>query len=222
MSDRRRLTESELALLGDDELVAQVAAAREAGDPVGAKMAAAQLAYGFEPLIKARVACRVPLEDVDDVAQESLVSIVGASFGGKVLGEFRSFLLTVVDRRIADYHRERGRRPVQARLPGGEGEDAWGEEPAVEDASAPTAIRDAVERVLATRSHHHALMIRLYGPDAIDGEDLAAAEVAEEVRRRLDGREVSVANVQQVWHRFKIDLADELTSGEDGARKPDG
>lgn len=222
MSDYRRLTESELVLLGDDEFVVRIADAREAGDPEGAKAAAAHLAYGFEQLIKGRVSLKVPLEDVDDVAQEALVSIVGASFGGKVLGEFRSFLLTVVDRRIADYHRERGRRPGQIRLPAGGDDDAWGEEPAVEDAASLVEIRDAVGRVLQTRNEHHKLMIKLYGPEVIDGSDLAAVEVVEEVKRTLDGREVSVANVQQVWRRFKVDLAKELTSGEDGARDPDG
>ena len=74
MGDYRRLSEGELARLGDDELVARIAAAREANDPVGAKAAAAHLAWGFEQLIKARVACRVPYEDVDDVAQEALAN----------------------------------------------------------------------------------------------------------------------------------------------------
>lgn len=223
MSGYRRLTESELTLLGDDELVARIAAAREADDPAGAKLAAAHLAYGFEQLIKGRVACKVPLEDLDDVAQEALVSVVSASFEGKVLGEFRSFLLTVVDRRVADYHRERGRRPGQTTLPTGVDEEdgAWGDEPAVEDASAAVEINDAVARVLATRNPHHVLMIELYGPEVIGGSDLGAAEVAARVERGLDAPRVSVANVQQVWRRFKVDLASELTSGEAGTESTD-
>jgi hypothetical protein len=55
----------------------------------------------------------------------------------------------------------------------------------------------------------------LYGPEPIGGEDLAGAEVVERMRED-HGEEVSVANVQQIWRRFKVDLEKELAAGEDG------
>ena len=48
----------------------------------------------------------------------------------------------------------------------------------------------------------------------MDGEDLTAAGVVE--RMAANGVTVSVSNVQQVWHRFKAELEQELDSGEDG------
>jgi len=63
-------------------------------------------------------------------------------------------------------------------------------------------------------------MIRLYGPEPMGGCDLTGSEVVERMRHD-HGEVVSVDNVQQVWRRFKVDLARELATGEDG-RSADG
>jgi DNA-directed RNA polymerase specialized sigma24 family protein len=212
----------ELGLLGDDELVARIGVAKDAGDLVGAKQASEHLALGFEVQIKVKVARKVPTQDVDEVSQEALISLVNASFDGKVLASFRAFLNTIVKYRIADYWQERKRHPRQAPLPSEHGGDdeVWGEEPTVEDSSAELAIRDGIERAIATRNPLHQRIIRLYGPELIeDGEDLSGAQAVE--RLAAAGESVSVDNVQQVWRRFKVDLAEELRSGEDGGT-PDG
>ena len=217
MSEYRRLTEVELGLLGDDELVAQISIARDAGDIDGAKLASQVLALGFQDQIRIKVARKVPAQDIDDVAQEALISLINASFDGKVIASFRAFLNTIVQRRVADYWKAQERHPRQDPLPHEHGDDdeIWGGEPSTEDSSGELAIRDAVARVLATRNPLHQRIIRLYGPEPIEGgEDLSGAGVVE----RLDaaGDQVTVDNVQQVWRRFKVDLAAELDSGEDG------
>lgn len=222
LSEYRRLTEMELGLLGDDELVARIGVAKDAGDVVGAKQASEHLALGFEQQIKIKVARKVPAQDIDEVAQEALISLVNASFDGKVLASFRAFMNTIVKYRIADYWREQERHPRQAPLPSEHGGDdeTWGEEPTVEDSSSELAIRDAIERVIATRNPQHQRIIRLYGPELIEGgEDLSGAQVVE--RLAAEGEGVSVDNVQQIWRRFKVDLAEQLQSGEDGGT-PDG
>jgi hypothetical protein len=220
LSEYRRLTETALTLLGDEGLVAHIAVAREAGDADGAKAAAGHLAWGFEEIIRVKVRMKVPSGAVDDVVGEVLLSVLGASFDGKILGQFRAFLNTIIKYRIADFHRAEERRPDQDPLPSGyQGdEEVWGTEPAVGDSADIIALLDAIERVIATRNELHQRIIRLYGPDPF-GEALSGAGAVE--RLAAEGEIVSVDNVQQVWRRFKVDLAKDLDSGEDGGN-PDG
>ncbi len=208
----------ELGLLGDDELVAQIGVAKDAGDLLGAKQASEHLALGFEGQIKIKVARKVPAQDIDEVAQEALISLINASFDGKVLASFRAFMNTIVKYRIADYYRAKERHPDQAPLSGEHGDDdeIWGEEPSTEDSSEALGIRDAVERVLSKRNPVHRRIIELYGPEMI-GEDLTGAGVVE--RLAGEGETVSVDNVQQVWRRFKVDLARELAGEENGGTR---
>ena len=103
---------------------------------------------------------------------------------------------------IADYHRDRERRPDTDPLASeheGE-EDVWSEEPAHEAETAAVEIGDVVARVLATRSDAHQQVIQLYGPNMAGFMDLPADEVA----ARVDG--MTPANVHQIWRRFKTDL----------------
>lgn len=217
MSAYRRLTDVELGLLGDDELVAQIGIAREAGDLDGAKLASQVLALGFQDQIRIKVARKVPAQDIDEVAQEVLISLINASFDGKVMASFRAFMNTIVKYRIADYWRAQERHPRQDPLPHehGDDDDIWGGEPSTEDSSEEVAIRDAIARVVATRNPRHQRIIQLYGPELVEGgEDLSGAGVVE--RLDAEGEQVTVDNVQQVWRRFKVDLKAELDSGEDG------
>ncbi|HET6831382.1 MAG TPA: hypothetical protein VFH44_08545 [Solirubrobacterales bacterium] len=222
MSDFERLEEGALARLSDEELVEYVVAAREAGYLESARRAAGIVTWRQEPLTRSLVAAKVPRDSCDDVASNAFLSFAGSAFDGKVILSVRAFMIRITKRRIADFHRERERHPDQVPLPGehlGE-EEVWGEEEAVEDETEVVAILDAVERVLATRSELHRLVIMLYGPEPIGGEDLSGAETA--ARMREDhGDEVSVANVQQIWRRFKVDLENELAAGEDEGT-PDG
>ncbi len=221
MGEFKRLTEVELGRMGDEQLVAYVADARGVGDAEAIRDAMGILAWGYQDKIVARVRAKVPTESVEDVAMEVLASLLNSTFDGKVIGEFRAFMYRIVSRRIADFHRGREGDPGQDQLPDEHGDDesVWGQQPFVGDDTELVAVRDAVERLLATRSVEHQRLIRLYGPEIVDGEDLTTAGVVE--RLAGDGVEVSESNVQQVWHRFKVELEKELKSGEDGGT-PDG
>lgn len=202
MSEFRALSESELDRLGNEALVGYIAEAREAGDLDAERRASNVLAYAFWGTVCAWVRRKVPRDDVEDVAQEVLASVLRSSFDGKVIGQFGAFLRTIAARRIADYHRDRERQlrgdPLPAEHEGDE--DIWGEEPADEDETATIELRDLVDRVLATRSGVHREVIRLYGPNVAGFMDLPADEVA----ARVDG--MTPANVHQIWRRFKTDL----------------
>jgi len=202
--------------MGDEEVVAYIAAAREIEAADAVKDAMGILAYGYQDAILARIRAKVPREFVEDVAMEVMASMLTSAFDGKVIGEFRAFMFTIVSRRIADFHRKRESEPDQDRLPTGDGDDdgVWGNDASTDDETGVVALREIVATVLGKRSAEHREMIRLYGPELLDGEDLSAAGVVE--RLAADGVETSESNVQQVWHRFKVELATELQSGEDG------
>lgn len=201
-------------------MLAYIERAREAGRPDCAKRAAGVLAFGFEDVIRLKVAIRTPRGEVEDVTMTVLESMVHSSFEGRVIGEFRSFLNTVIARRVADFHRDRERHPDQVPLPGGgDDEEPWGVEPSVEDSAAELAILDLLRRVKASRNELHARVIELYAPGAMEGEELSAGEVVERIAAERDGEVVSTANVHQIWRRFKTDVERALSSDDGG---PDG
>lgn len=203
-----RLSQSELAGLGNETLVDYVAAAREAGERAAEKEAVGILAYGFEPTIRTWVRMRMGSapQDVDDVVMEVLQSALRSSFEGKVVGEFGAFLKTITSRRVVDYFRERGRQLAMSPLGSEhEGDDGvWGGEPFTEDDPTAMEVLELVDRVLGERNEQHRQVIRLYGPEVAGCQDLPAEEVA----ARVDG--ISVANVHKIWSRFKRDLEAEL------------
>jgi hypothetical protein len=222
VSDFEPLDEAALARLSDEELIEYVIDARAAGYLEDAKLAVGIVTWRQEPLVRSLVAAKVPRECCDDVVSEAFLSFVDSAFQGKVIRSAKAFMVTIAKRRIADFHRHRERHPDQVPLPSEHpgDEEVWGREISVEDETGAVAIRDAVERVLATRSEAHRRVIMLYGPEQIGADNLHGAEVVERVRKD-HGEEVSVANVQQIWRRFKVDLENELTAEED-EEAPDG
>lgn len=212
MSDFQPLPIHRLERLADRELIDYVGAARRAGDSAAERSAIGYLAFAFEPTIKAWVRRRTPAADVDDVVMEVFESVIDASFHGKVLGEFGSFLRTICERRVADNLRRRGRRLDADPMPSEhEGDEAvWGTGPSVGDETGRIALRDALERVLATRNPLHQQVIRLYG-SGVDGfEDLSAGAVSARIEAAGTGERVTVDNVAKIWSRFIGDVRREL------------
>lgn len=209
------LSEGELAGLSNDDLVDYIGRAAESGDRGSARMASAILAYGMEPTIVAWVRRGMGSQgeaDVEDVVMDVLESVVHSSFDGKLIGEFGSFLKTITQRRVVDWFRKRERRerdePLANEHDGDE--EVWGEEIGVADESDAIAMRDAVDRVLATRQEMHQKVIRLYGPGYIGCQDLSADETVARINADASEDTVTSANVHQIWKRFKTDLAKEL------------
>lgn len=152
------------------------------------------LVYGYERDVKRRLSLRLPAHSVDDVAHDALVRAIAAAFDGTSVGEFRSWLHTIVDRSAVDYFRRAARRPKESILPSehiGE-EDVWGDEPAIDSEARAVELRIIVEEVLETFYEKHRLVIELH---VFGG--LTAAEVCE----MIDG--MSVDNVAQIASRFR-------------------
>lgn len=212
--DRNCRSEGELAELADEQLLAYIIAERDADRPKCAKRAVAILAFGYEPTIRYRVMARIPPEDVDDVIGVVLESAIRSAFDGRSIGEFRSWLRVITQRRIADYYGDRERRPPTEPLAADvdDYDEKWGVEPAVGDESAVIALREIAGRLLDERNPIHQHVIRLYGPNELGYMGLGAAEAAATVAD-AHATTMSEANVHQIWRRFRADFHDELGMG---------
>jgi RNA polymerase sigma factor (sigma-70 family) len=205
----RDLREHELRLLSDDQLIDHVRAARRAGRADALKLGLAILVFGYMDNVIQRVRLKVPDSDVDDVAAIAVESAASAAFDGRSIGEFRSWLHTIVDRRIADYHRRRETRPKLDSLPTEHLDDEreWGEEPSTDFGEAVDAKR-ALRQTYDELSDEHRQVVDLYvlGPCS-----------ASEAAAQLPG--MSEANVHQLASRFQKRFRELLGGGDTSDRR---
>lgn len=185
--------------MGEDALIAYLLEARAAGDRDASGLAVSMLVFGFMDNVQRRVAMKVPPESVEDVAKSVLLSALASPFDGASVGELRKWVGTIVQRRIADFHRDPRRELQAVALPTEhQGDDAvWGEEPTVEFEGDTVDVRRAIDQAYSELNPLHQQVI-----DLSIWEDLAADEVA----KRLD---VSPANVHKITQRFR-DRIEEL------------
>ena len=198
------LPDPELHQLSDERLIAYIRDARDAGELAHARRGLMFLVYGYERDVKRRLSIKVPTQAVDDLAHDALVRAIAAAFDGTSVGEFRSWLHTIVDRTAVDYYRRAERRPKETILPSehaGE-ENVWGTEPTVDSEAGAVELRIIVEEVLDTFNDKHRLVIELH---VFGG--LTAAEVCD----RIEG--MSEDNVAQIASRFRAKLRARLDPG---------
>jgi RNA polymerase sigma factor (sigma-70 family) len=207
LDDFQELSEPRLEAMSDEQLVAYMRAAREAGRTEAMKPALAILVYGYWDILVNRARLRLPEADAEDVAGEAVASAIASAFDGRSVGEFRSWLHTILSRRVADYHEARKRRPKTAPLVSEHaGEDeARGPEPAVgfegDALFASQCLRAAYEELEDDR-HRRVVDLYVYGPSSAGD---AAARV---------GHAMSEANVHQIASRFQRRFRELLAEGE--------
>jgi RNA polymerase sigma factor (sigma-70 family) len=200
----QELPEHHLGSLSDDQLIEYMRRARQGGHHKAMRLALAILAFGYWDTLVGRARLKLPsVAEAQDVAGEAVASAIASAFDGKSIGEFRSWLHTILNRRIADYLEARKRRPQATRLPGEHEreEDMWGAEPAVEFEGEALFARDCLDRAYAEiQDERHRRVIDLYvlGPHA-------AAEAA-----TLVGNGMTEANVHQIASRFQRRFQDLL------------
>jgi RNA polymerase sigma factor (sigma-70 family) len=200
----RTRKEHELDALSDEELFEYMREARRAGALDAMRTALAVLAFGYRGIVRLRVMLKVPSQDVDEVTDTAIESAIGSRFDNDSIGEFRSWLNRITDRRIADYHRRRENKPELGPLPGeGGDEDALGPEPATEfegtSVDARRALRQALDELRS--DHHRALELYVF-----------AGCSAEETAQEIGG--MTEANVHQIASRFRRRLRDLLEAGD--------
>jgi DNA-directed RNA polymerase specialized sigma24 family protein len=204
--DFKRRPTHELDRLSDEELIAYVVAAREAGDGQAIKDGLGVLAHRRIPDLKRRAAIKVPFQDAEDLAMQALGEAVLARFEGSSVGEFMSLVHTILSRRIADHYEKRERTLDTVPLPeehSGDEEIHHREAAITPDPSGAVGLSDLVERILDGRSDEHQRVIELYVL-----EDLSAEDTAAQVNEQYPAAnpKMSVANVHQIASRFREEL----------------
>ena len=199
------LPDHELHQLADEQLIAYIRDARDAGELAhGTPRPRCSSSTATSATSSAACRSRCPAHVVDDLAHDALVRAIAAAFDGSSVGEFRSWLHTIVDRTAVDFFRRAERRPKETLLPSehaGE-DDVWGAEPSIESEAGAVELRIIVEEVLETFNEKHRLVIELH---VFDG--LTAAEVCD----RIEG--MSEDNVAQIASRFRAKLRARLDPG---------
>ena len=207
MPPLRHLSDLELQELSDDELIARLRLARAAGEFDAAKLALSVLVFGHMGNVERRVKLKVPTHAAEFVASNAMISAITSAFNGQSAGEFHSWLHTIVDRRIADYHRRA--RVEQLPLPDEHiGDEAvWGQLPGTEDETGAVEVETLVEGLLDELSLVHREVVEL----AVFGQ-LSAADVARELAAKFPGEKISADNVYKIAQRFRDRLRDRLES----------
>ena len=190
------LPEHHLSELSDEQLVDYLRAAREAGAHEAMKPAIGILVYGYWDVLVNRARMKLPPADVEDVASEAMFSAIASAFDGKSVGEFRSWLHTILSRRIADHLEGRKRRPQTTELATEHdgSDDVWGDEPAEDFEGDALFASECLKQAYAeieNDDHRRVIDLHVLGP-------LSAADAAVEI-----GDGMSEANVHQIASRFQ-------------------
>jgi len=191
----RPLDDAALQRLDDDALIRYMRDARTSGHP-SAGHALAILVYGHWQNVERRMRMKIPATHVEDMVGDVIADAIASAFEGQSVGEFVSWLSTITQRAIADFYRRGPGRMKPA--------DEAPAEPTTPSEAGAVAVRDAIERVMATLRPDHRRVV-----DLVIFEDRSAAEAA----RAVDG--MSEANVHQIVSRFRAALRGELQAGGD-------
>lgn len=204
----RELPAHRLAGLDDERLIEYLRAAREAGRHDAMRPAVAVLVHGYWDVLVNRARLKLRTDaDAEEVAAEAVASAIASAFDGRSVGEFRSWLHTILSRRIADWWEGREQRLDKTALPSEHlgDEEVWGREPSVGFEGDALHARDSVRRALEELPPAHREVVRLYvlGPHA-------AADAAS-----LTGEGMTEANVHQIASRFQRRVRTLLEAGQD-------
>jgi RNA polymerase sigma factor (sigma-70 family) len=208
VAEFEELSQRHLEDLSDEQLVEYMKRAREAGRHEAMKPAVAVLVYGYWDNLVNRARLKLRNDaDAEDVAAEAVASAIVSAFDGKSVGEFRSWLHTILSRRIADWWQAKEQKLEKTRLPSEHqgDEDVWGREPAVDFEGEALFARDCVRRALAEiEDPRHRRAIDLY----VLGRNSAAETAA------LVGDGMTEANVHQISSRFQRRVRELLEGGD--------
>lgn len=197
----RELADHELQRLSDDDLLAYMRRARQAGVPAASKRGLAHLAFGYRDNVRARVRIKMPPQLVDEIADRVVMSAIQSAFDGSSQGEFRAWMHQIVARRIADHYRRHENDPQLVSLDFNP-DDEWGPELATESEGTTLDVDRGLAHAYGELSPEHARAVDLYV-----FEDLPAGEVAAATG-------LSEANIHQIASRFRRRLKELLEQGD--------
>jgi RNA polymerase sigma factor (sigma-70 family) len=208
MSDFRPLSETELAALSTEELIAYHHEARRVGRHSGAQTALGILVWSFEDRVRYWVSRTVPRRDVEDVVQTVFESALKSSFEGTQPDQFGAWLREISRRRATDYHRRAERRPKEEPLPEEHEseEEIWGAVGEVPDPTEGVIARSVSEQALAELSQEHRRVVELAGPVDLGFDGRPAKETAAMINDQLGAQlddPMTDVNVHKILSRFR-------------------
>jgi RNA polymerase sigma factor (sigma-70 family) len=202
------LSERQLAGLTDEQVIGYLRRAREAGRHEAMRLAVAVLVYGYWDNLVNRARLKLRTEaDAEEVAAEAVAGAIVSAFDGKSVGEFRSWLHTILSRRIADWWEAKEQKLDKTQLPSEhQGDDeVWGREPSADFEGDALFARDCIRRALEEiEDARHRRVIDLYV--------LAPHSAAETAALVGDG--MTEANVHQISSRFQRRVRELLERGD--------
>jgi RNA polymerase sigma factor (sigma-70 family) len=206
----REKKDYELDRLTDEELIAYLVRARRAGNEAAAELAMAIFANRhFDDLVRSAMLKLKHREDAEDCAQQAIEGVLKTAFRGEVVAEAMGLLYRILGRRIADFYRDRERRPVPDALPEDLDDDERRRRDAAieQDQTGAVDVGDVAERCYERRSPAHRMVIDDFVYDGYDGTETAAR-----VNNALPDLDppMSEANVHQIARRFRKDLRGDL------------
>jgi len=220
------ISHSDLTLAGEEELLAQLAHARSAGDAEQMRAVICVFVQGRYGQLMAMARLKLPAEqDAEDVVGDAIISALDslepdrAGFEGAAPGELAAWLFTILKRRIADYFRREARQIKAGSLdlePGDEQENGFRRAPEpralTADPVAEVAFHDAHERVLDQLSPLHRRVVELWWRERIP-----ASEIVARLRQAPPAgveTALSVDNVHQIISRYRAEMRQALEVGD--------
>ena len=204
-----RLNDAQLNALPDEEILTYINAARAAGDADAATTGLQVLVYGYMDNIRMWVGRKVPRQDVDDLAHVAMLSAITSTLDGRSIGEFRSWLSTIVKRKVADYWRK-GRLEEEPLF--AEGDEHAPTIVGVEDDMSSMDLGAAIEEAMEGLSDVHRRVVEI----AIL-EDQPARVAVDTVNAEFDGRldtPMAENNVYKIASRYRTRLRGILADAE--------
>lgn len=221
MSDFHPQSETQLARLSTEKLIAYHHEARQLGHHAEARTALGILVWSFHDRVRYWVSRNVPSQDVEDVVGIVFVSALKSSFEGAQPGQFGAWLREISHRRAADHHRRVERQPQGAPLPEeheGE-EEVWGVTGAVPDPTEEVITRSVCDQALAELGDGHRRVIELAGPVELGFDGHPAKETAVMINDQLGdelGDPMTDANVHQILSRFRRSCREIVEASDPG------
>jgi len=199
----RARPEHELNSLSDDELIEYIREARAAGALGAGRVALQILVFGHWDIVAARLRMKLPAHAVEDTTGDVIASAIASRFSGQSVGEFKSWLNTILRRKVVDFYRERERTIATEPL-AGEREDQPPIQPVSPDDAGYVETQLVIESVLAELREDHRRVVEIVVMQARSAEEACAQVVG-----------MTPDNAYQIVRRFRKRLREAL-EGDNG------
>ena len=212
-NDFEELNDTGIDRLSDEQLLAYIADARDAGRPDAAMHGVRHLIWRHVDSVRARVQKKFPEHLVDDITHDILVEAIASAFDGRTIKQFFKWLNVVVSNQIADIWRGTKGKQIEfekehASLHADDDDEHRTVDPADIAEDGVVELETIRDEVLAefSEAHQAAIDLRIQG--------YKSKEVAE-----MTG--LSANNVDKILERFRKRLRERLEEAERGASDTD-